>query len=697
MKESEFKEVEDILSHEVKELMTIDEIFTVFLHLQNIYDLEINTSTDIFSVPAEFRHELLTHECYPMLIENLESLLPHLTPKDCSTLYAALGRIGVPLTSPLMQKLCIKLKNSLMVMDPQDICHFAVGLSYINPLLDGKVFVSKGLNHTQSHICLLPFNWRMDEFVANAQTVEEIESIALCCSFVPHTLDDAKLRRFLNKVSDLIDSGLLNPKKASNAEELDDILSCLVRISSLNLRKKSHFLLHLDNLVKVLNQFEGYISQMPMTEKMILARVMSRILIPATVLNEMIGQLRQDLRSADPDLPVLDILSFLARLNILRHEDIQLYYEYVANLPNDELLENTADILMITKRLKSEENSFGFLADGISDDVSSLTTAAMRSSKSGNRLLPPFVRDDLDAKITKTYSHTPIININRFVESINFIANSQGPSIKPPQELQDRCIDIIQNANPRTLSILCQSLDWFSSGQKKFEVQIHVCRRFFQLVEDPSTSQNMHHVMKLLWSFLKLLPYLSQAEVDNIMASDFGKALIQGQSSPAFVQGFFIAQNAIKSNYELSPALKETFEKVSSFDNIHAIFLARALVLYEHFRPELEKDVVTRFMEVSSKAILRDFETVSYKNIFVACRILAMHEKLPPELAVKVFNNEFLQKYDAFCRDADEEDVRRLKQSLCNLNRTVIAHYPQWNIPWFHEEYCKATTTRPTM
>ena len=72
----------------------------------------------------------------------------------------------------------------------------------------------------------------------------------------------------------------------------------------------------------------------------------------------------------------------------------------------------------------------------------------------------------------------------------------------------------------------------FSSGEKNFKVQVELCRRFFQLVEDPGTSQNMVHVLKLLWAFLKLLPFFSQAEVDNIMASDFGKALIEGQNSP---------------------------------------------------------------------------------------------------------------------------------------------------------------------
>ena len=151
-----------------------------------------------------------------------------------------------------------------------------------------------------------------------------------------------------------------------------------------------------------MNQFEGYVDQMPIMEKMILAKVMSRTLMPATVLNEMISVLRQDLLTMDPDLPVLDILSFFAKLNILRHEDIQLYYAYVGNKPNDELLENTADILMISKRLKSEGNKLEFLTDGITDDVSTLTTAAIRSSKFGT-LLPIFSGDHVDAKITYAY------------------------------------------------------------------------------------------------------------------------------------------------------------------------------------------------------------------------------------------------------------------------------------------------------
>ena len=124
--------------------MTPDQVLTVLLHLHILYDNEVSTTSDIFNIPAEFRHELLRHECYPMLIDNVESVLPQLSPKVASALYATLGRLGEPITSGLMQKLCIRLQKSQMDIDPQSFSNFAVGLSYINPLLDGDIFVSKG-------------------------------------------------------------------------------------------------------------------------------------------------------------------------------------------------------------------------------------------------------------------------------------------------------------------------------------------------------------------------------------------------------------------------------------------------------------------------------------------------------------------------------------------------------------------------
>ena len=66
-----------------------------------------------------------------------------------------------------------------------------------------------------------------------------------------------------------------------------------------------------------------------------------------------------------------------------------------------------------------------------------------------------------------------------------------------------------------------------------------------------------------------------------------------------------------------------------------------------------------------------------------------MQNQFPPSLAVKVFNNEFLQKLDETCKVIDEDEAVKHKEALCSLNKMVCSYYPQWGIPWFHEEFCK--------
>ena len=123
------------------------------------------------------------------------------------------------------------------------------------------------------------------------------------------------------------------------------------------------------------------------------------------------------------------------------------------------------------------------------------------------------------------------------------------------------------------------------------------------------------------------------------MASDFGKALIEGQKSPEFMRGYILAHSIIKSNYEFTPVLTAMFENMTEEKNIHSIFLCRALAIYKQFRPELRENILDKLMTMLAEALLRDFEMSSYQNIFGGCEFLAMYQKVK-------FNFDSL--YDSF-------------------------------------------------
>ena len=128
-------------------------------------------------------------------------------------------------------------------------------------------------------------------------TPEEVEALAFCSSFVPGILSDDKLQHFLNNVLKFIQSGLLDPAKASTEDELKVILASLLRVVTLKLKKKDHFLLESQSMEKIISQFQGYVGFLSPFQKIILGRCLMRNLTPASVYNEVMVKLKDDLMS----------------------------------------------------------------------------------------------------------------------------------------------------------------------------------------------------------------------------------------------------------------------------------------------------------------------------------------------------------------------------------------------------------------
>ena len=113
---------------------------------------------------------------------------------------------------------------------------------------------------------------RYNDFVEDLSTPEEVEAMAFCSSFAPHVLSDEKLQNFINKVVELINSGCLDPSKASTEEEIKTILSSLLRVVTLKLKKKSHFLLESQTIEEVIGTFKNHIESLSPVQKLMLGK-----------------------------------------------------------------------------------------------------------------------------------------------------------------------------------------------------------------------------------------------------------------------------------------------------------------------------------------------------------------------------------------------------------------------------------------
>lgn len=163
-----------------------------------------------------------------------------------------------------------------------------------------------------------------------------------------------------------------------------------------------------------------------------------------------------------------------------------------------------------------------------------------------------------------------------------------------------------------------------------------------------------------------------------------------------------------KTSYDQSfepPCINEAILDATIKNNgrVHAKFhLTLASAIFWSKQP-IPQDKIQKYMPLASSCLLRDFDTTQGKN---KCSVLANHTSIyhfagvhiltlatvlvyfnafTPELAVKIFNSEFLGNLDKLSKDP----FSKVRIKLMILNKSVCCSYPQFNIPWFHENYAK--------
>ena len=150
---------------------------------------------------------------------------------------------------------------------------------------------------------------------------------------------------------------------------------------------------------------------------------------------------------------------------------------------------------MIMSRLKSTEitnNLIDNLYENVSHDMVTFTSLALKVSYKPKKFPQTVPSDNYEAVVA-----SPAINLGKFFDGVELMLKYHENE-ELPQEIHDRCLTILENANPKSLERLCRVLDKMN-GNRKFELQVAICRRFLQLMEAPWICNNLYHVLKLQW------------------------------------------------------------------------------------------------------------------------------------------------------------------------------------------------------
>ncbi|XP_073401920.1 FAST kinase domain-containing protein 1, mitochondrial-like [Dendrobates tinctorius] len=95
------------------------------------------------------------------------------------------------------------------------------------------------------------------------------------------------------------------------------------------------------------------------------------------------------------------------------------------------------------------------------------------------------------------------------------------------------------------------------------------------------------------------------------------------------------------------------------------------------------------FFNVCLQHVLEHKDLLSPSCLMQICYNFALVKQFPKELINTIFNITFLCQLDAQLKSFPPAQGMNLRYHLMELNRAVCIEHPEYQVPWFHEPYCK--------
>ncbi|OCT63566.1 hypothetical protein XELAEV_18044663mg [Xenopus laevis] len=143
-----------------------------------------------------------------------------------------------------------------------------------------------------------------------------------------------------------------------------------------------------------------------------------------------------------------------------------------------------------------------------------------------------------------------------------------------------------------------------------------------------------------------------------------------------------------RTNYLCAPVLNkiasvatEDITKIH-YNATYAILLPFVVLNYEPPNGEA-------FFDACIQHVLPHLNSLDPHLVVLLAYSLALAEYFPEELIKAVFNIDFLGRLDAQLETFSSTLNLRIRLRLMELNRAVCLECPEFQIPWFHDRYCK--------
>ncbi|KAM4011740.1 FAST kinase domain-containing protein 1, mitochondrial-like, partial [Anomaloglossus baeobatrachus] len=155
----------------------------------------------------------------------------------------------------------------------------------------------------------------------------------------------------------------------------------------------------------------------------------------------------------------------------------------------------------------------------------------------------------------------------------------------------------------------------------------------------------------------------------------------------------FLALVISYSNTLCLPVLDRIAEvTIENVTKIHPTDLNRILYAFVNLGYDPPKE--EEFFNVCIQHMLANLNSFPPHLMVLVGFTLAVAQYFPADLIKAIFNIGFLTKLDSELDTFPPDKSSKIRMRLMQLNRAVCLECPEYQVPWFHEEYCRQIKQR---
>ena len=245
----------------------------------------------------EYNRLLALEPIYVEMLQCLNHQFSEMNTDIAAYVFQCLRRLEQPLSSPVMVNLLVYLQKHLREMDARALSYFAIGISGRDSTVTKQYSVPWGANNLRKILCLAPAVGKLDVFINEMNTAEDVHQVAICISMMSTLVANSTLSTFYQRLNYIIDTGEfrynIGASENKDASQASIQISALVKVLSIYLTKKDWHLNQAATIRKILYQLKGRFEELRPDQLVIVFRVAGDLGEPVSILYELDRTIRK--------------------------------------------------------------------------------------------------------------------------------------------------------------------------------------------------------------------------------------------------------------------------------------------------------------------------------------------------------------------------------------------------------------------